>query len=360
MPKRKVVTFPSAGPTAASLQPAEDLAASPSTVAAVVAAVAAAEPEAAQKRSKPAEKERLNFYDRKLSELEEEQELLKNGSHPELVEKLAAHRAKRDRQLNEAALLKALRHKEVDALYDYQVKEANDVCASTEKEVIERLLGEIEESLKRTRELRDGSLLDAKKSARQGKGEEDAERPDAADAGAAATTGAGDRSEQEPGEESGAAAAGAATNTTTTTTVTRSRPGTRAGAPAQKPNSDFPIQFSVPAEAVAADLTAIHQEWLAHAHKYLSQSEVQDAAVRVEDGKLFMNELVVEKGMDVIVNSEVSRESFFGVVTAVAPTEIFFKLSDGSKSRVLLAHLRSGRCKISHNADAPSSAAAVA
>lgn len=74
--------------------------------------------------------------------------------------------------------------------------------------------------------------------------------------------------------------------------------------------------------------------------------------VRVERGKLFFNETIIEKGMPVVLHSEQTKEEFYGTVTSIHPHEIYCRLADGSKTRILIAHLRSGRCSISRDIDA--------
>jgi len=362
MPKRKPTTgAPVLSSSASPMNVAGDSQDESTASSPVAAAVAASVANAGPKRSKPAEKERLSYYvrgmharartmcicatdvacqDRKLSELEDECEQIKNGTHPELVEKLQAHRAKRDRQVQEAALLKTLRIREVEALHDYQIKEANDVCAATEKEIVERMLAEVEESVKRAKDLRDGTAADAvKKRATPEEGKDSA----------GADGGGGDED------------AMLATTTTTTTTTTMAPIATRAQKPATratgfatqvtKPGSEFTISFSAPADAIAADLSTIHSEWLAQAQKYLTQAEIQDLNVRIEGGKLFFNEYVFEKGSSIVVVSEANRLTFYGTIKNISNAEVILKTSDGSMNRVLLSHLRSGRAKISPNAD---------
>ena len=61
-------------------------------------------------------------------------------------------------------MLKELRQKEIEALFDFQVKEAEDVCAAEKKEQLERMSLEIEDNLKRMKDLKDGVISEVRNS----------------------------------------------------------------------------------------------------------------------------------------------------------------------------------------------------
>ena len=79
----------------------------------------------------------------------------------------------------------------------------------------------------------------------------------------------------------------------------------------------------------------------------MSQEQIQDESVKVADGVLYYNELILEKGADLAVTTEVTKEEIYGSIQSINPSAVIVKLLDGTQPRVLLSHLKTGRCKIS-------------
>ena len=67
---------------------------------------------------------------------------------------------------------------------------------------------------------------------------------------------------------------------------------------------------------------------------------------RVEKGKLYFGTEIMKKGDNVRVYSELTRQEFSGVMFLFAPNEVVVRLTDGTKARIPLQHLRHGRVSL--------------
>ena len=110
--------------------------------------------------------------------------------------------------------------------------------------------------------------------------------------------------------------------------------------------SPVPVTFAVSESAADADLKKIHADWMSNAKKYLSEAEVAARDVRVENGKLYCRELILERGAEVVVTTQPAKDDFYGTITTINAHDVFVQLSDGSKSRVLVKHLQNGRASV--------------
>lgn len=68
--------------------------------------------------------------------------------------------------------------------------------------------------------------------------------------------------------------------------------------------------------------------------------------MKVVDGALYFNELIFEKENFVMCTTEATKEEFHGYIQKMNHEEILVKLMDGTQTRILVIHLRNGRCKI--------------
>jgi len=272
------------------------------------------------------------FYETKVLELEEDIRHIKSGDLPDLLEKLKQLEKKKKDELQKASLLRDLRRQEIETLYEFHVQEANDVFNGKKKELQDKMLFDVEEALKRMKELRDGA---AKKKGGRGRsasiGGEDEESQEDDDAAAPHPS---NPQSEETEEVSSQQAVGPKKARVAADRKMLSNP------------FDLNVQYSAAPDEIAQDLALIHSDWVKRVEAYHSKEELLNMSVYVEDGKLFFNEHIIEKGSNVVVHSEATKEELYGVVTKIAATEILIKLADNSNSRLLLAHLKSGRCKV--------------
>lgn len=279
----------------------------------------------------------------RIIEIEEDIKMIKEDKHADLIEEVKKLEKNRDRELKEADVLRDMRHKEVDEMHAFQVKEANDVFESRKKELKEQKLMECEEILKRLKERESGTRRKVGRGRSSSITQENDEESREDDESPVPT--------HPIGED---------TNDTENLPVAPVHPkrSVRISASERKfnPNADFSINYSAPIDQISEDLEKIHAAWIKRAENFHSKEELANLAIRVkDDGKLYYNEQIIEKGANVIVHSETSKADLFGVVTRINPDEVSVKLADGSNSRILLSHLRSGRCKIAR--DLPKEAA---
>lgn len=73
------------------------------------------------------------YYDSKIAELKMEEESVRAGTHPDMLEEYRVHARERDRQLQNADHLRELRLREVELLYDYEKKAARDIFNVSEQ-----------------------------------------------------------------------------------------------------------------------------------------------------------------------------------------------------------------------------------
>ena len=265
------------------------------------------------------------FYETKLSEMEEELKVLKTGEHPEFMEKVKALEQKKKDDLKKATMLKELRLKEIEAMYEFSVQEANDTFEGKKREIQDKMTLDTEDAIKRLKELRDG--VQKKKGARGVQDEEGSQEDEEGNMGEDADEGAA-------------------------VVLPNPKKSLRSSQALEKKNAlsaEVVIEYAAPPNDVLSDLARIHQDWLKRAQAFRSQEEVINMAVRVEDGKLYFNESIIERGMSVVTVSEGSASEIYGTVIKITPTETIIRSADGATAKVPLAHLRAGRCKISRD-----------
>ena len=107
-----------------------------------------------------------------------------------------------------------------------------------------------------------------------------------------------------------------------------------------------PLTLALPRDEALSDLRFIYREWKAVARRWGSFAAAALVPARVERQRLLVGNESFAKGDAVAVFSELTRQEFPGVVFAVAPTEAIIRLSDGTRCRVQLQHLRNGRVAI--------------
>ena len=270
------------------------------------------------------------YFETKLAELEEDLKLIKSAEHPELLEKVSVFEKKKKDDLAKATLVRDLAMKEIEAMFDFAVKEANDVFNNRKKEAQERLQLDTEDAIRRLKEMRDG--LAKKKTGGRGR------------------SGSIDDDGSQGDEDTGALATDEAEETQTqgVKRSLRNQGGDR------KPK-DWEQQKAAlsPAEkdVINADLSRMHADWMKRVEAFHSKEQIADLAVRVEAGKLYYNESIIEKGTSVVVHSEATKEDLYGTAQKITPTEGIIRLADGTSSRLLLSNLRAGRAKITRDYD---------
>ena len=302
-------------------EPAASAAAGAGAAAAVAAAGAAAAAGGAAQDAGMVGGEGRAFYEKKLTALEQERAGIKDGTHQAIIEGKKALAIARDRQLKDAALYRELRLREVEALYAYDCKASQDTFAIGVADLRENLLGELGETIKRLEDLRDGVAEggEVRSSSRKLR----SKRPD------------GEPESKEPEEPEQPAA-------DKDKAAAEFKPALSGYAAEQLSG----INFFVTEEAVGEDLRAIQRDWKARADKFLSQQQVAEESVRIADGVLYYNEHIIEKDQEVACATEVTGEQIIGFVQSLSSSEIIVKLHDGTQTRLLISHLRSGRCTI--------------
>ena len=113
------------------------------------------------------------------------------------------------------------------------------------------------------------------------------------------------------------------------------------------------LTLALPRDEALSDLRHIYREWKAVARRWGSFAAAALVPARVERQRLLVGGEAFVKGDAVAVFSELTRQEFPGVVFAVAPTEAIIRLSDGTRCRVQLQHLRNGRVAIYKYAPPP-------
>mmetsp|Transcript_42210 Transcript_42210/g.67517 ORF Transcript_42210/g.67517 Transcript_42210/m.67517 type:complete len:143 (-) Transcript_42210:518-946(-) len=106
------------------------------------------------------------------------------------------------------------------------------------------------------------------------------------------------------------------------------------------------ISFFMKRNDIANDLKSIQRDWKERADKFMSEEEIAEQSVKVVDDALYYNESIMEAGADVVCTTEVTKEEIYGTIQALNSSEVIVKCLDGTQTRVLVSHLRSGRCTI--------------
>jgi hypothetical protein len=202
------------------------------------------------------------------------------------------------------------------------MKVAQETYNSGVAEVRDNLLGEIAETIKRLEDLRDGVVenSEVRASSRRLRNKRQDGEPEA----------------KEPEEPD--------PNATTTASTAEKAPPMPSGCAVEQLSNV--INFFITENAVGEDLKAIQRDWKARAEKFLSQNQIQEEEVKVADGVLYYNEHIIEKDAEVACTTEVTNEQILGTVQTLNNSEIIIKLHDGTLTRLLISHLRSGRCTI--------------
>lgn len=268
----------------------------------------------------------------RLEELEEMLKLAKSGENPVFLEKMRVIEKRKKDDLQKANLMKELRLQEAQLMYDYAVQEANDIFNAAKKEAQEKLILELEESVRRAKEARGD--VSKKKNTRGRSGSIGGADDDNSQEGEEA---AGGTSQDE--QEEGAVNQLAGQKKSTRNAQANDRKKDLA-------NGEISQYFAAPPEAITDDLAKIHADWLKRVEHFHSKDEVANMTARVEDGRLYFNEHIIEKGNHVIMRSEAVGEDIFGTAHKITATEIQVKLADGSIARLPLTHLRAGRSTI--------------
>lgn len=110
--------------------------------------------------------------------------------------------------------------------------------------------------------------------------------------------------------------------------------------------SDAVLNFSLTKPKIAADMQKIHSGWKARVQKYRQSCENDLLHVRVDKGKLYFCDQILQTEDRVIVVSELTAQEFFGVLFAISASDIVIRFPDGEKERLPLHHLRHGRFTI--------------
>lgn len=117
-----------------------------------------------------------------------------------------------------------------------------------------------------------------------------------------------------------------------------------------------PLALALPPKDILEDLTAIYRDWKATAQRWRVAAASALVPVRVEKGRLYIGSgEPIAKNDAVSVFSELPRQEFAGVMHALATNEVVVRLSDGTKARVPLQHLRHGRVSL-HRLGGPQAA----
>lgn len=99
----------------------------------------------------------------------------------------------------------------------------------------------------------------------------------------------------------------------------------------------------LPAGTIKEDMQAIHNNWV---ESVKSTSVGNCTAARVEHGVIFCNEHIYEVGCNVLLHTDITRESHSASITSISKKEIYFRLNDGMKVRIPINHLRNGRATV--------------
>ncbi len=266
------------------------------------------------------------FYEKKLGELEAEAKSVEDGTHSSLQEGTLQLQATRDKLLHRAEVNKQLREREVEALYSYDCKAAKESYNNALDDLKSSLLAEIKESEKRLVDLRDGvNDAEVRSSSRKLR----SKKQEGSKKGGSATQADNDATESKAGDNADGDTSSIGTPT-----------------PAGYGPESLGINFFMSASNVWNDLKAMQKDWRERAEKFLDAEKVQEKSVRVEDSVLYFNQFILEKGQSVECTTEVTNEEIYGKIQGISPTEIIVKVNDGTQTRVLVTHLRSGRCTI--------------
>mmetsp|Transcript_1886 Transcript_1886/g.2161 ORF Transcript_1886/g.2161 Transcript_1886/m.2161 type:complete len:309 (-) Transcript_1886:226-1152(-) len=265
------------------------------------------EPEAAES---PPTKKVPSIYDSQISDLKSEESSIKDGSHLDFVEVCRNLEKERDRKLKDAELVRGLRMKEVEALFSFEKKSANESFEVAKAAASEKMLGEIAESIKKLEDLRDGINDEEDASATRAK-----------------TRSLRSKTKKEDSDSQ-------YTSLVQTSSSDRKK----------NKNTGIGLDFFMKEDTIENDLQAIHENWKQTAEKF--GKKVEKISLSYSDGKLEYNGKTFSKDDEVFVQLSLTNEELLGTITGVVKEELQLKLADGSKARVLYSHLESGRCSL--------------
>jgi len=243
------------------------------------------------------------FYEARLKALAAEEAEIQSGENATLRQGEKELREMRDRMLRDAEIVREMRIREAEELFEFDKRAAEDTFRAKQEDLRAKLLGEIQESIKRLEDLRDGNDPEMRVTARKLRSKRG--EPDEDGLG---------QGERDP--------------------------------PGGYGNDSLGINFFMTEKAVAKDMAFIQRDWKKRAENFLAKNKVLHESVKIEDGALYYNEHIFEKENDVVCYNEVTKEQRTGKIQTVNPQEVVVRFQEGRPMRVLLSHLRSGRCSI--------------
>mmetsp|Transcript_17575 Transcript_17575/g.21629 ORF Transcript_17575/g.21629 Transcript_17575/m.21629 type:complete len:315 (+) Transcript_17575:311-1255(+) len=262
-----------------------------------------------------------SLYEAQINDLKAEEKAVKNGKHADFKELCRNLEKVRDRKLQDAELVRDLRVKEAEALYKFETKSAKDAFEVAKNTALDKIVAEIHESIKKLEDVRDGVVEEEDSSATRAKTRSLRSK--------AKKDGKDDKElDSLPSEK-----------ISNNCTISEKKKTKVVG--------PIGLDFFMEDNDIENDLEFIHSNWKKTAEKF--DGTRKDATVKFADGKLTYKGKVFRKDSDVIIQTQLTKEELFGVITGANKTELQVKLVDGSKARVLYTHLRSGRCTIDHN-----------
>lgn len=218
-------------------------------------------------------KAQTDFYESKITSLNQEEEQVKNGTHKEYLEQLAIIESDRERMIREANLYRDLKIAEIKALHAFQIKAADDLFNGNKKDLEDRFLAEIAETKKQMQELRDGiyaghiSASSASTQAQNILGISQTRKRKYQSATAGEDDGAvqdgQDSEENDNDNRFGSNARSLASR--------RGKPSNINIPLGVTSNGDIPLSFSLEEDTIKDDLRAIHTDWLNAAQTFLKR-----------------------------------------------------------------------------------------
>lgn len=311
----------------------------------------------------------------KLGELEEQLKLARECRFPsELVDKLAAAEAHKQKDLKRANLVRDLKLREVQAHHEFLVQEASNTFASKKHELQQQYCQEIEDKIKQitgvapssaavptaaapttTSQAQQSSSSKGKPNPRRSRSKslEDETGNNEDESQPAASNDEEESDEQQQQQ--------AATSASTATTQEKEKPVpkkslrllvSKVGA-----NSNLSLDSFVLAgkEDIQSDLELIHANWMKRAAATTTGAESTEVNLcQVQDGNRLVvgPNLVLEKGSLVVVTRRGLDEEIQATITKVSVNEVMIKQvpnedgGGGLSARIPVSQLKSGRCAI--------------
>uniref|UniRef100_A0A7S3GR95 Uncharacterized protein n=1 Tax=Spumella elongata TaxID=89044 RepID=A0A7S3GR95_9STRA len=294
-------------------------------------------------------------------EIEREIAEIKAGRHPNLTESLESLARAKEKKIDAADRHRKMQINNINALYEYEVEDANALFKKAYLEVQEELIAELNSERSRQQLL----FAEKEKSRRRANGAAAAAAV-AASASSAPSTAPGGRSMRSsaaPGENG--ESAGSAVSNAYSKEYIYSRGGANgAGSSAlsssssngTKKRSSAPpsLDHVLPENSMRADFLEIVRDLHVRSSALeKTKAKALDKEVRLSGdlSELFIGDDSYSTGDLCTVFSVLSQENICGIITALSHRELVVRTATGVRFNVLVGQLRTGRVILSKDRD---------